>query len=113
MLRQRLWGGQGLEEQGSSTSQPSFTLTLRASFMFSVAMLVAVSPILTPCVSERGAQSQSLRAGGTPKREPGVERTPDSLGSLVAKVRSGRRHCRPSLGLNPRTGFRPSGMKTE
>ena len=72
MLWQLLWGGQGLEEQGSSTSQPSFTLTLRASFMFSVAMLVAVSPILTPCVSERRTQSQSLRAGGPPKSEPGV-----------------------------------------
>lgn len=33
-------------------SQPSFTLTLRASSMFSVAMLVAVSPILTPCVKK-------------------------------------------------------------
>lgn len=52
MSWQWLCCGQGLEEQGSSTSQPSFTLTLRASFMFSMAILVAVSPILTPCIKE-------------------------------------------------------------
>ncbi len=53
-----LLSGQMLESQGLAISQPSSTWTFNACCMLMLAVLVAVSPILTPC--DTFAQSQSL-----------------------------------------------------
>lgn len=53
-----LLSGQMLESQGLAISQPSSTWIFNACCMLMLAVLVAVSPILTPC--DTFAQSQSF-----------------------------------------------------
>lgn len=74
--------------------------------MFSVATLVDVSPIRTPCVN-KGSQtrSRSLEAGGTPTRNQG-RRNPSS----VAPVSEATPHLSTELG---RVGQEEKGVTQE